>query len=151
MNGQVRIWKESEQAMGTHFLKSTDRQTSQDMERIWASEGYSPTIEYRWVDKLGHKKNTSKQGALTNWRAQMDGQVRTWLESEQVKDTHFLESTEEWTSKDTKRIWASEGHLLPKEHRWMNKLGHGINLNKQGALTNWRVQMNRQLRTWKES
>jgi len=72
---QVRTQKESDQARGTHQLKSTDGQTSQDTERIQPSKG-----------------------SLTSWRAQTDEQVRTHKESDQVRGTHFLENADGQTS-----------------------------------------------------
>src|SRR6266850_923481 len=90
------------------------------MERIQPSKGHSPTGECRQMDKSGvsgHGKNTTKQGALTNWRVQTDGQVRTW-----------------------KKSVLSKGHSQTGEHRWMDKSGHRKNTTKQGALTDWRVQ-----------
>src|SRR6266850_2253219 len=120
---QVRIQKESEQPRGTHFLESTDGWTSQDTERFQVTKGHSPTGEHRQTDKLGHGMNPSDQGALTNWRAQTDRQVRTQKESKQLRGTHILESADGQTSQDRK------------------------NPSKQGALTCWRVQMDRQVRT----
>jgi len=66
------------------------------------SKGHSLPGEHRQTDKLGHRRNPSEQGALTNWRAQTDGQVRTWKESKQARGTHFLESA--GTSQDMKGI-----------------------------------------------
>jgi len=40
----------------------------------------------------GSKRN--KQGALTTWRAQRVGQVRTMKDSKWARATHILESTE---------------------------------------------------------
>ena len=74
--------EKSKGVRGTHGLESTDGQTSQDTQRIRASEGHSRTGERRQTDKSGHAKNPSEQGALTDWRAQTDGQVRTRKESE---------------------------------------------------------------------
>src|SRR6267142_434065 len=76
-DGQVRTWKESEQVRGTHFLESTDGQTSQNMERIQPSEGHSHSEEHGQTENSGDGKNPTKQGALTNWRVQTDGQVRS--------------------------------------------------------------------------
>src|SRR6267142_407617 len=67
--------------------------------------------------------------------SQTDGQVRTWKESKQVRGTHPLESADGWTSQDTERIWASNGHSLAGECKQMDKLGHRKNPRKQGALT----------------
>jgi len=125
-DGQVRTQKESEQVRGTHRLESTDRQV-----------------------KI--QKNPSKQGALTNWRVWTDRQVRIQKESEQPRGTHFLESTDGWTSQDTERFQVTKGHSPTGEHRQTDKLGHGMNPSDQGALTNWRAQTDRQVRTWNES
>src|SRR6267142_2251043 len=91
---QVRTQKESNQTRGTDKLETTHEQTSHNMERIQLSKGHSPTEECRQTDKSGHEKNPTKQGALTSWRVQTDGQVRTWNESDQARGTHFLESAE---------------------------------------------------------
>src|SRR6267142_2415250 len=127
MDGQVRTWKESDQARGTQKLKSADRQTSQDMKRIQLSEGHSQTGEHRQTDKSGHRKNLTKQGhsptgecrrmdksgqrknltkpgALTSWGVQMDRQVRTQKESNQLRGTHRLKSTDGQTSQDMERV-----------------------------------------------
>jgi len=42
-----------------------------------AGEGHSQTGKHRGRDKLREKKRASKQGALTCWRAQREGHVRT--------------------------------------------------------------------------
>src|SRR6267142_2556256 len=99
-DGQVRTWKESKQVRGTHPLESADGWTSQDTERIWASNGHSLAGECKQMDKLGHRKNPRKQGALTNWRAQMDRHVRTQKESKQARGTHFLESIDRQSSQE---------------------------------------------------
>src|SRR6266850_2131499 len=151
MDGQVRTWKESDQARGTHRLESADGQTSQDTERIRPSKGHSQTGERRWMDKSGHGKNPTERGALTPWRAQTDRQVRTWKESNRARGTHKLESADGQTSQDTERIRPSEGHSRPGERRWTDKSGHGKNLTERGALTNWRAQTDGQVRTRKES
>src|SRR6267142_2391385 len=103
------------------------------------------------MDKSGHGKNLTKQGALTNWRAQTDGQVRTQKESDRARGTHFLESADGRTSQDMERIQPSKGHSLPGEHRQTDKSGHGKNRTEQGALTDWRAQTDRQVRTREES
>jgi hypothetical protein len=76
-SGEVRTRKESDQARGTHILETASGGTSQDTERIRPSEGYSPTGDGIGRDKLGHGKNPTKRGALTNWRRHQEGQVRT--------------------------------------------------------------------------
>src|SRR6267142_1878080 len=72
MDRQVRTQKETKQVRGTYSLESIDRQTSQDTKGNQASKGHSLSEEHRQTDKSGHEKNPSKQGVLTDWRAQMD-------------------------------------------------------------------------------
>jgi hypothetical protein len=70
------------------------------------------------MDKSGHGKKASERGALTTWRSQSDGQVRTSQESERARSTHVLESAERWTSEDTKKNErASKGYSLAGERR----------------------------------
>ena len=45
----------------------------------------------------------TKQGALTPWRWQREEQVRAWKESDQARGTHKLEMAEEGTGQDTER------------------------------------------------
>src|SRR6267142_2051914 len=99
------------------------------MKGIQECKGHSHPGECRWMDKSGHGRNLSEQGALTSWRAQTDRQA----------------------SKDMEGNRASKGHSHPGEYRWMDKSGHGRNPSEQGALTSWRAQTDRQVRTWKES
>src|SRR6266850_1989660 len=79
------------------------------------------------MDKSGHGNNPTERGALTNWRAQTDGQVRTRI------------------------IRPSEGHSLPGERRRTDKSGHGRNPTERGALTTGRAQTDGQVRTRKQS
>jgi len=90
-----------------------------------ASKGHSPTGEPRQSDKSGHGKNASQQGTLTNWRAQTEGQIRTWKECKPARGTHFLGGPDR------------------------DKSGYRTNMGQQGALTYWRVKMMRQVRTGK--
>ena len=69
------------------------------------------------MDKSGHGKEVTEKGALTPWRLQREGQVRTWKESNQVRGTYSLETTEGGT-------WS----------------GHGKKATEQGALTPWRPE-----------
>jgi len=64
--GQVRTWKETDQARGTHFLETRERGTSQDTERNQPSKGHSLPGGGRGRDKSEHGKNVTEQGALTN-------------------------------------------------------------------------------------
>jgi len=73
------------------------------MERHQLSEGHSPTGNGRGRDKSGHRKKLTKQGVLTDWRQQREGQVRIWKETDQERDTHILGTAEGGTSQDTER------------------------------------------------
>jgi hypothetical protein len=90
------------------------------MERKRASEGHSHAAEHRGMGWSGHGKEASERGALTSWRVQSDGPVRTRKGGEGERGTHFLESVEEWTGQDMERKRASEGHSLPGERRGMD-------------------------------
>ena len=91
-------WKEINSVRSTHFLETTEGGTSQDMERKQLSKGHSLPGDHRGRDKSGHRKKVTKQGALTNWRPQREGQVRTQKEINQVRGTYKLETTEGGTS-----------------------------------------------------
>ena len=104
--------KESNQARGTHTLERAEGGTSQDMERKQPSKAHSQTGDGRGRDKSGHRKKATKQGALTLWRQQREGQVRTqtWKESNQARGAHILETAEGGTSQDMERKQPSKGH-----------------------------------------
>jgi len=77
--------------------------TSQDTERKQLSKGCLLSGDGRGRNKLGHRKVT-KQHALTFWRWQRGGQVRTQKESDQeVRSTHILEIAEGGTSHEMGR------------------------------------------------
>jgi hypothetical protein len=55
MNGQIRTWKESSQARGTHFLESIE--TSYNMEGIQINKGHlHPKVQ----KELEHRRKLSK-------------------------------------------------------------------------------------------
>ena len=86
------------------------------------SEGHSLPGEHRWMDNSIWKY--SKQALGTHFlKSEMDRQVRTQKEFGKVRDTHFLESMNAWTSQGTERIRAS----------------------KQATLTSWRLWTDRQV------
>src|SRR6266850_417191 len=72
------------------------------------TEGHSRPGECRQTDKSGHRKNSTERGALTSWRAQMDGRVRTRKESNRARGTHILESADRQTSQAMERNRPSE-------------------------------------------
>ena len=109
---------------GTHILETAEDKTSQDMEREQLSKGHSLPGDSRGRDKSGHRKKATGQGALTPWRQQREGQVRTWKESNQARGTYKLEIAEGWTSQDMERKQPSEGHSLPGDSRRRDKSGY---------------------------
>jgi len=52
----------------------------------------------------------AEQGALTNWRQKRKGQVKEQKESDQVRGTHKLESTEGGTIQEKERKQPSKGY-----------------------------------------
>jgi len=108
------------------------------MGRNGSSEGHSRPGERRG-DKSGHEKKLSEQGEPTSWRAQREGQIRTRKQTGRARATHVLvaERRQVRTRKQTEQ---HEGHLLPGEHRWRVKSGHGNKPSEQGALTNWKAK-----------
>jgi len=99
----------------------------------------------------GHRKKPTNQGALTSWRPQRGEHVRIQKETNQPRDTHFLETTEGGTCQDTERNQPTKGHSLPGDHRGRDKLEYRKKPSKQGTLTNWGPQREGQVRTQKET
>ena len=114
--GQVRIWKESEQAIctheldtakgwinrdmeesdrarPTHELDTTEGETSQDMDRKGPSDANSLAGDGR-RDESGYGRKVTEWCALTLWRRQREQQVRIRKESDQARHTHFLETAD---------------------------------------------------------
>ena len=69
----------------------------------------------------------TKQRALTNWRQQREGQVRTQKET------------------------TEEGHSQTGDGRGRDKSGHRKKVTEQGVLANWRQQREGQVRIQKGS
>ena len=63
--GHISTQKESDSAMVTNFLETTEGGTSQDMERNQLSKGHSLTGDHRGRDKSGHGKKEIKKETLT--------------------------------------------------------------------------------------
>ena len=88
---------------GTHFLETTERETSQDMERKGSSEEHSPTVDPRGRDLSIHGIKATERRVLTSWRPQREGQVRTRKGSVLARCTHSLETVEGETSQGMER------------------------------------------------
>ena len=76
----------------------------------------------------GHRKKPTDRGALTTWRRQREGLVKTWKETDR----------------------PTEAHSHPGDGRGRDLSGHGKNPTDQGALTPWRQQKEGLVRTRKE-
>ena len=143
------------------------------MERNRPSVGHSRPGDSRERDLSGHRSKPTKQGALTSWRQQREGLVRTQKETDRARCTHCLETAERgtyqgtketnraWgthsletaeggTCQDTERIRLSVGHSLSGDGRERDLSGHGKKYTKRGILTLWRAQRKGQVRTRKE-
>ena len=125
--GQVRTREGRNRARETHLLETAEGGISQDTARKLPSEGYSLPGNHRERNKSGHEKEATARGSLTFWRPQMEGQVRARKEDDQVRGTHFLETTAR------------------------DKSGHRRKPTERGALTPWRPQREGQVRTQKGS
>ena len=79
------------------------------------------------------------------------GLVRTRKESNRPTRTHFLEAAEEDTCQDTKRNRPTNEHSLPRDGRAREMSGHGKKQTDRRALTFWRRQREKLVRTRKET
>ena len=92
------------------------------MERKQPREGHSLSEDHRGRDKSGYGKKAIKQGALTAWRPQRQGKVRTWKENDQARGTYSLETVEAGTSQVIERKQQNEGHSLSGDGRGREKV-----------------------------
>ena len=108
--GKSQDTERKQRARHTNQLETKEGGTGHDMERKQLNEGRSPTGDNRERNKLGHRRKTIEQGALTIWRRQKDGQVRTWKENNRARDAHRLEMAEGGTSQNTEAKQPSGAH-----------------------------------------
>jgi hypothetical protein len=104
-----------------------------------------------------HQEKAREREALTNWRAQWEGQVRTTRKRMRVGVTCSLTSTQVWTTpresekvrdthqlsrdkSDHHRKGESEGDPLPVEGRGRDESGQREGARERGILTYCRVQ-----------
>ena len=83
------------------------------------SEGHSLPEDDRRRDlsEHGNLKKTSEHKALTSYRWQRDGPVRTREEIDRARGTDELETAEGGTCQDIERKRPSEEHSLPGDSR----------------------------------
>ena len=124
---------------GTHFLNSADQWKGQNMERNRASERHSLSGECRLIDNSGQEKSLRVQCALTNWRVQIHGQLKTWKETCKAMGTYKLKSENPWTTQDTeeKETGCIRGtYFLKSADQWTSQDSeHGKGPSEQGELT----------------
>ena len=128
-----------------------ERGTCQDTERNQSTEAHSHPGDSRERDLSRHRKKPTDRGALTNWRRQTEGLVRTRKATDRPRRTHFLEAAEGGTCQDSKRNRSTEAHSQTGDGRGRNLLGLGKKPTDRGALTTWRQQMEGLVRTRKET
>ena len=170
--GLVRRQKETDRLRLTHILETASRGTCQDTERNRSTEAHSPTGDGIGRDLSGYGKKPTERGALTSWRWEREGLVRTQKETDRPRRTHFLEMAPGGTCQDTERNRPREAHSPSGDGIGSDLSGHGkkstdrgapagdgigrdlsghtINATGRGALTSWRAQIEGQVRTRKE-
>jgi hypothetical protein len=89
-----------------------------------------------------HGKKGIERGALTLWRQQRKGLVRTQKDTDRARGTHFLEMEDEGPCQDIElaRTRQSERHSLSGDDRGMGFSGLGKKIDERRALTTWRWQ-----------
>ena len=94
--GLVRTRKQTDRGRRTHILETREGGICQDMERNRPTEAHSHAGDGRGRDLSGHGKKPTDRGALTSWRRQREGLVRTRNETDRATGmgTHILENAE---------------------------------------------------------
>ena len=131
--GLVRTQKETGRPRPTHILEMAEGGTCQDTQRNRTTAAHSHPGDGRGRDLSGHRKKPTDRDALTHWRWQREGLVRTrkettdrgpltlWRrqreglvktrkETDRPRCTHFLEIAEGGTCQDTERNRPTEAH-----------------------------------------
>ena len=95
-------------------------QTCQDTERNQPSEAHSRSGEGRERDLSKHRKKPTERGALTAWRRQREGIVRTQKETNRARDmgTHNLENAEGEPSQYIETICESSRRVITETSAW---------------------------------
>ena len=135
-----RHGKKPDRPRHTHKLETASGGTCQDTERNRPTEAHSHSGDGIGRDLSGHGKKPTERSALTNWRWQGEGQVRTRKETDRLRRTHFLETAEGGTCQATERNRPTEVHSLPGDGIGKDLSGHGKKPTERSALTNWRRQ-----------
>ena len=125
--------KDTDRGRCTHFLKMAEGGTCQDTERNRPSKAHSRSRDGRGRDLSGYGKKKTKQGALTLWRQQREGLVRTGKEKDRARGTHILEISERGTCQYTERNQPSEVHSQTGDSRGRGFSGDGKKPTERGT------------------
>ena len=155
----VRTRKETDRARGTHQLETAEDGACQETERNRLSKAHSRPRNGRERYLSGHGKKPTERGALTSWRRQREGLVRTkkkptdqgtltfWRRQrerlvrtrkkiDRARRTHFLGTAERGTYQDTERKSPGEGYSPTGDDRRRDLSGHRKKQTERGTLTN---------------
>ena len=111
--GLVRACKEIDQPRPTHKLEAAEGGTCQDMQGNRPTEAHSRPGDGSGSDLSGHPRKPTDRGALTSWRRQREELVRTRKETDQLRHTHSLETTEGGTCQEMQGNRLTEAHSRP--------------------------------------
>ena len=92
--GLIRTWKEIDRPRCTHPLETPEGGTCQNTETNRPTEVHSPTGDGRGRELSGHENKPTDPGALTSWRRQREGLVRTRKQTDRPRRTHLLDMAE---------------------------------------------------------
>ena len=149
--GLVRTRKETDRPRRTYNLEGAEGGTCQDTQINRPPEAHSQPGSVRGRDLSGHGKKPTDRGTLTNWRWQKERLVRTRKQTDRLRRTHKLETAVGGTCQDTERNQPTEVDSHSGDGRGSDLSGHRKTLTDQGALTSWRRQRERLVRTRKET
>jgi hypothetical protein len=125
--------------------------TCQDTQGNRPTEAHSCSGDGRGRDLSGYARKQTDRGALTSWRRQREGLVRTRKETDRPRRTHVLETAEGGTCQDTQGNRPTEAHSQTGDGRGRDLSGYTRKPTDRGALTSWRRQREELVRTRKES
>ena len=145
--GIVRTRKEIDQPRRTHILETEEGGNCQDTKRNRPTEAHSHSGDGRGRDLSGHGKKSIDRGALTPWRRQREGLVRTRKGIDRPRHTHKLETAEAGTCQDTETNRPTKAHSQTGDGRGRDLSGHGKKSTDRGARTSWRRQREGLIRT----
>ena len=115
------------------------------------TEAHSQTGDGRGRDLSVLGKKPTDLGALTPWRWQREGLVRTRKETDRPRRTHILEKAEGGTCQDMERNRPTKAHSHPGDGIGRDLSGYGKEPTDRDALTPWRRHREGLVRTRKET